>query len=119
MFDGANVWQIAELKVIGEVMFSEWIDFGHKDTIYTLKFGWLKFSKSRATRQFCQTFPLSNIPAIQYIVQKKQSKTNHKFMENPARLLTTQLCVQPNVKAAKKSLGNPLLVNYVHNYHVG
>ena len=86
-------------------MLSKWIDFGHKDTIYKLKFGWLKFGKSRATRQFCQTFLLSNIPAIQYIVQKKQndSETNHKFIENPARLLTTQLCLQPNVKAAKKS----------------
>ena len=44
---------------------------------------------------------------------KRQSETNHKFMENPARLLT-QLCLQPNVKAAKKSLGNALLVNFVH-----
>ena len=39
-------------------MFSEWIDFGHKDTIYKLKLGWLKFGKSQATHQFCQTFPL-------------------------------------------------------------
>ena len=73
MFGGVTVWQIAELKVIGKIMFSKWIDFGHKDTIYKLKFGWLKFSKSQATHQFCQTFPLSNIPAIQYIVQKKQN----------------------------------------------
>ena len=64
MFGGVNVWQIAELKVIGEMMFSEWIDFGHKDTIYKLKFGWLKFGKSRATHQFCQIFPLPNISAI-------------------------------------------------------
>ena len=30
MFGGVNVWRIAELKVIGEVKFGEWIDFGHK-----------------------------------------------------------------------------------------
>ena len=71
MFGGVNVWRIAELKVIDEIMFSEWIDFGHKDTIYKLKFGWLKLGKLRVTRQFCQTFLLSNIPAIQYIVRKK------------------------------------------------
>ena len=39
MFGGVNVWRIAELKVIGEIKFGEWIDFGHKDTIYQLKFG--------------------------------------------------------------------------------
>ena len=40
VFGGVNVWQIAELKVIGEIMFSEWIDFGHKDTIYKLVKVW-------------------------------------------------------------------------------
>ena len=25
-----NVWRITELKVIGEIKFGEWIDFGHK-----------------------------------------------------------------------------------------
>ena len=30
MFGGFNVWRIAELKVIGEIKFGEWIDFGHK-----------------------------------------------------------------------------------------
>ena len=54
-FGGVNVWRIAELKVFGERMFSEWIEFGHKDTIYKLK---LEFGKSQATRQFCQTFLL-------------------------------------------------------------
>ena len=73
MFGGVNVWRIAELKVIGKIMFSKWIDFGHIDTIYKLKFGWLKFGKLRAICQFCQTFLLSNIPTIQYIVQKKQN----------------------------------------------
>ena len=68
-----NVWRIAKIKIIGEIMFSKWIDFGHKDTIYKLKFGWLKFGKSWLTRQFSQTFLLSNIPAIQYIVQKTQN----------------------------------------------
>ena len=38
MFGWVNVWRIAELKVIGEIKFGEWIDFGHKDTIYQLKF---------------------------------------------------------------------------------
>ena len=30
MFGGFNVWRIAELKIIGEIKFGEWIDFGHK-----------------------------------------------------------------------------------------
>ena len=30
MFGGVNVWRIAELKVIGEIKFGEWMDFGHK-----------------------------------------------------------------------------------------
>ena len=34
MFGGVNVWQIAELKVIGEIKFGEWIHFGHKDTMH-------------------------------------------------------------------------------------
>ena len=46
MFGGVNVWGIAKFKVIGEIKFGEWIDFGHKDTIYQLKFDWLKFGKS-------------------------------------------------------------------------
>ena len=33
MFGGVNVWRIA---VIGKIMYSEWIDFGHKDTICKL-----------------------------------------------------------------------------------
>ena len=62
MFGGINVWRIVELKVIGAIKFGEWIDFGHKDNIYQLKFGWLKFGESRTTRQIRQTFPLPNIP---------------------------------------------------------
>ena len=37
MLRKVNAWQIAELKVnIWEKMFSEWIDFSHKDTIYKI-----------------------------------------------------------------------------------
>ena len=46
--------------------FSKWIDFGHKDTIYQLKFGQFKFGESRTTYQIRQTFLPPNIPAIQY-----------------------------------------------------
>ena len=66
MLGRVDVWRIAELKVIGEIKFGKWIDFGHKDAIYTLKFGWLKFGESWTTRQTfprCQTFLLPNIPA--------------------------------------------------------
>jgi len=52
MFCRVNAWQIAKLKVIGEIRFGEWIDFAHKDTIYKLKFGFLKIRMTR------QTFPL-------------------------------------------------------------
>ena len=52
MFGGrVMVWQIAELKVVGEKKFVEWIDFGHTDAIYKLKFGWLKFGKAQTIRQ--------------------------------------------------------------------
>ena len=71
MFGRVNAWRITELKVI---QFGEWIHFGHKDTIYKLKFGWLKFGKSRTTRQICQTFLLPNIPVIWYIILDKQLK---------------------------------------------
>ena len=66
VFGGINVWRIVELKVIGKIKFGEWIDFGHKDTIYQLKFGWLRFGESRTTRQIRQIFPPPNIPAIRY-----------------------------------------------------
>ena len=67
MFGGVNVWQIAEVKEIGEIKFGELIDFIHKDAIYMLNFGWLKFGEPRTTRQIRQTFLLPNIPAIRYI----------------------------------------------------
>jgi len=61
MFGGVNVWRIAKLKDIGEIKFGELIDFSHKDAIYKLNFGWLKFGKPRMTRQIYQTFPLYGI----------------------------------------------------------
>ena len=61
-----NVWRITELKEIGGIKFGELIDFIHKDAIYKLNFGWLKFGKPWTTRQIRQTFPPPNIPAIQY-----------------------------------------------------
>ena len=64
MFGGVNVWRVAEVKEIGEIKFGELIDFIHKDAIYMLNFGWLKFGEPRMTRQIRQTFPPPNIPAI-------------------------------------------------------
>ena len=49
MFGGVNVWRIAELKEIGKIKFGELIEFSHKDAIYKLNFGWLKFGESRIT----------------------------------------------------------------------
>ena len=62
-----NVWRIAEAKEIGEIKFGELIDFIHRDAIYMLNFGWLKFGEPRTVRQIRQTFPPPNIPAIRYI----------------------------------------------------
>ena len=45
MFGWVNVWQIAELKEIGEIKFGELIDFSHRDAIYKLNFGLLKFGE--------------------------------------------------------------------------
>ena len=62
MFGRVNVWGITELKVRSWAKkLANWIDFDHKDTIYKLKFGWLKFSEART---ICQTFLLPNIPAM-------------------------------------------------------
>jgi len=66
MFGGVNVWRIAEVKEIDAIKFGKLIDFIHKDAIYMLNFGWLKFGEPQMTRQICQTFPLPNIPAIRY-----------------------------------------------------
>ena len=51
MFGGVNVWRIAKLKDIGKIKFGELIDFSHKDAVYKLNFGWLKFGEPRTTRQ--------------------------------------------------------------------
>ena len=64
MFGGVNVWRIAEVKEIGEIKFGELIGFIHRDAIYMLNFGWLKFGEPRTACQFRQTFPPPNIPAI-------------------------------------------------------
>ena len=42
--------------------------------------------------------------------------TNHKLTEYPARFVTMPSRMQPNMKAAEKSLGNPFLVNYAYDY---
>ena len=68
MFGGVNVWRIAEAKEIGKIKFGELIDFIHRDAIYMLNFGWLKFGEPRTA---CQTFPPPNIPAIRYLLALK------------------------------------------------
>ena len=67
MFGGVNVRRIAEAKEIGKIKFGELIDFIHRDAIYMLNFGWLKFGELWTARQIRQTFPLPNIPAIRYL----------------------------------------------------
>ena len=47
---------------------------------------------------------------------KWQCKTSHKPTEYPARFVNVPSRMQPNMNAAEKSLGNPLLVNYAHDY---
>ena len=44
--------------------FGKWIDFNHRDAIYKLKFGSLKFGEPWTVRQ---TFPLPNVPAVRYL----------------------------------------------------
>ena len=68
------------LKVIGEIKFDKWIDFNHKDTIYKLKFAWLKFGKSWTT---FQAFLLPNIPAIRYLTMGGQVSI-HKWLFSDA-----------------------------------
>ena len=69
MFGGVNAWQIAEAKEIGEIKFGELIDFIHRDAIYMLNFGWLKFGKPWTAHQIRQTFLPPNIHAIRYVIQ--------------------------------------------------
>ena len=63
MFGGVNVWRIAEAKEIGEIKFS--IDFIHRDAIYMLNIGWLKFGEPRTARQIRQTFLLYGNQMVQ------------------------------------------------------
>ena len=76
MFGRVNVWRIAELKEIGGL-----IDFIHKDAIYMLNFGWLKFGEPRITRQIRQTFPQPNISAIRYISKLVFVAVLHELFE--------------------------------------
>ena len=87
MFSRVNIWQIAELKVIGKIKFGEWIDFGHKDTIYQLKFGLLKFGESRTTCQlsYRQTFLLYG---------DKKIKTLYGFILVAHICTCTNVCIQ-------------------------
>ena len=54
-----NIWQITKLKEIGKIEFGELIDFIHKDAVYKLNFGWLKFGDQQLTKlSHRQTLPL-------------------------------------------------------------
>ena len=64
MLGGVNVWRIAELKVIGEIKFGEWIDFGYK-VLLPAKI-WL-------VEVWRITHDLPNFPAIRYFIVFKFS----------------------------------------------
>ena len=54
-----NIWQITKLKEIGKIEFGKLIDFIHKDAVYKLNFGWLKFGDQQLTKlSRRQTLPL-------------------------------------------------------------
>ena len=61
MFGGVDVWRITNLKVIGEIKFGEWIDFGHK--VLLLAKIWL-------VKVWRITHDSPNIPAIRYLDTK-------------------------------------------------
>ena len=71
MFGRVNVWGIAEL-IVDQIKFGEWINFGHKDTIYKLKF------EVGEAWTIHQTFPLPNIPAIRYCISSNKSLSPNK-----------------------------------------
>ena len=52
MFGGLTVWQIAEVKEIGEIKFGESIDFVHKDAIYMLVKVWQTLNNSPNSPNF-------------------------------------------------------------------
>ena len=56
-----------QIESIWQKKLGEQIDFDHKDTTYKLKFDRLKFGEPQTIYQIHQTFPLPNIPAVQYI----------------------------------------------------
>ena len=60
MFGRVDVWQIAEVKEIGEIKFGELIDSIHKDAIYMLN--WLV----KAWRTSDDLPNLSNFPAAKH-----------------------------------------------------
>ena len=71
-----NVWQIAELKEIGEIKFGELIILAIRIAFDKLKFGWLKFGKSRMTCKLSHrlTFPLYDIKTSD--VQQSETETS-------------------------------------------
>ena len=79
MFGGVNVWRITELKVIGEIKFGEWIDFGHK--VLLLAKIWLV--KSWTTRQ---TFPLYGMCLF--------AGSLTLLLTNPIWVVKTRLCLK-------------------------
>ena len=77
MFGGVYVWRINKIKVFGKKKFGEWINFGHKDTIYKLIFGWLKFGEVRQFKLFHhQAFFLYSI----YIMQDRRRNIGPRYL---------------------------------------
>ena len=76
MFGMVNVGRIIELKEIGKIEFGELIGFIHKDAVYKLNFGWLKFGDQglfvKLSRR--QTFPLYGMKFV-----KLNVNINHTF----------------------------------------
>ena len=97
MFGGVNVWRIAEVKEIGEIKFGQLIDFIHKDAIYMLNFGWLKFGQPRTTRQIRQirqTFPLYGIciSRLSYCCYNISCYTIRSYVISPTRVCMGTQC---------------------------
>ena len=82
MFGGVNVWRIAKAKEIGEIKFGELIDFIHKDAIFMLNFGWLKFGEPWTARQIRQTFPLYS---------NRDNQLNYQWLINHYRTALQQM----------------------------
>ena len=67
MFGGVNVWRITELKVVGEIKFGEWIDFGH-NVLLSAKIWLVKVWRITDGSPNLPNFPCS--PGSYYIVRK-------------------------------------------------